>query len=56
MLDYNKIDVSEGIETNKTNGFWDRNCHYWYFLMISRFQSKLWDGCHDIGTKIDDIG
>ena len=34
MLEYNRIDISEGIDVNKLN---DKSkgcdiCHYWYFL------------------------
>ena len=33
MLEYGRIDVSEGINVNKTNGSKKRDiCHYWYFL------------------------
>ena len=43
MLQYDRIYVSEGIDTNKTDG--SRECiicHYWYFLGINfRIQSKI---------------
>ena len=33
MLEYDRIDISEGIDTNKTSASKERNiCHYWYFL------------------------
>ena len=33
MLHYDKIDVSEGIDINKTSKSKECNiCHYWYFL------------------------
>ena len=33
MLEYDRIDVSEGIDTNKTSAPKECNiCHYWYFL------------------------
>ena len=33
MLEYNRIDVSEGIDVNKTNASKEYDiCHYWYFL------------------------
>ena len=33
MLEYNRIDISEGIDTNKTSTSKECNiCHYWYFL------------------------
>ena len=33
MLEYDRIDISEGIQINKTNASKERDiCHYWYFL------------------------
>ena len=33
MLEYDRIDISEGINMNKTNASRECNiCHYWYFL------------------------
>ena len=33
MLEHDKIDILEGIDTNKTNTFKECDiCHYWYFL------------------------
>ena len=33
MLYFNRTDVSEGIDINKTSGSKDCDiCHYWYFL------------------------
>ena len=53
MLEYYRIDVSEGIYINKTEGSHECViCHYWYFLMINfRFQPKVCDGCHDMTQK-----
>ena len=32
MLEYKRIDISEGIDANKTNLSKEYNiCHYWYF-------------------------
>ena len=32
MLEYERIDISEGIDINKTNLLRECNiCHYWYF-------------------------
>ena len=32
MLEYNRIDVSEGIDLNKTNASKEYDiCNYWYF-------------------------
>ena len=36
MLYFDRIDVSEGIDVNKTSGSKERDiCHYWYFLSYS---------------------
>ena len=36
MLEYDRIDVSERIDVNKTSGSRDCIiCHYWYFLDIN---------------------
>ena len=50
MLGYDRIDVSESIDTNKTDTLLECTfCHYWYFLRISfRFQQKVCDSCHDM--------
>ena len=33
MLKYNRIDISEGIDVDKTNESREcKFCHYWYFL------------------------
>ena len=33
MFYYDRIDISEGIDVNKTNESKECNiCHYWYFL------------------------
>ena len=42
MLEYDRIDVSEGVDTNKT-GVWHHCiiCHHWYFLRIKNsFESR----------------
>ena len=36
MLEYDKIDISEGIDINKTNKSKECDiCHYWYFLTMN---------------------
>ena len=50
MLYYDRIDVSEGIDINKTIK-WKKCdiCHYWYFLNKGfKFQSYICNRCHDI--------
>ena len=46
LLAYNKIDVSEGINVNKTNG--SKEYHYCYFLDKSfNFELYICNGCHE---------
>ena len=53
MLKYYKIDVSDSIDTNKTNDVCECIfCHYWHFLKINfRFLQKMCDCFHDT-TKL----
>ena len=53
MLEYNRIDISEGIDANKTSASKECDiCHYWYFKDISFwFDSYLCNGCHDLMQK-----
>ena len=50
MLYFDKIDVSEGIDVNKTSASKKCDiCHYWYFLNYSfKFQPNVCNGCHDL--------
>ena len=52
MLRYQKIDISEGIDLNKTNA--SRKCevcHYWFFKDIGfKFQEHVCNKCHDLLT------
>ena len=49
MLEYDRINISEGIDVNKTNV--SKECdiyHYWYFLDKSfNYEPYLCSGCHD---------
>ena len=50
MLYHDRIDVSEGIDINKTIK-WKKCdiCHYWCFLNKGfKFQSYICNRCHDI--------
>ena len=48
MLEYDRIDISEGIDANKTNASNECDiCHYWYFKDIV-FKSYLCNGCHGL--------
>ena len=49
MIYYDRIDVSEGIDVNKTSASKECDiCHYWYFLIKDfKFQSNVCNRCHD---------
>ena len=53
MLEYNRIDISEGIDTEKTNVSKQcKICHYWYFKDICfKYELHLCNGCHDLMQK-----
>ena len=60
MLYYDRIDVSEGIDINKTSVSKECDvCHYWYFLNYSfNFQPNVCNRCHDLlmmSIKLSDI-
>ena len=53
MLEHNRINISEGIDVNKTSASKKGNiCHYWYFEDISfKHEPYLFNGCHDLMQK-----
>ena len=60
MLEYDRIEILEGIDVNKTNG--SRECiicHYWNFLEINFiFQPEVCNGCLTLMQKamsFDDV-
>ena len=53
MLEYYRIDISEGIDVNIINVSkkWDI-CHYWYFFdKRFKYEPYLCDGCHNLIQK-----
>ena len=53
MLEFERIDISEGIDVNKTN-LWKGCdiCHYWYFKDTGfKYEPHLCNGCHDLMQK-----
>ena len=50
ILEYDRIDISEGIDIKKTNA--SRECdiwHHWYFLDKKfKYEPCLCNGCHDL--------
>ena len=53
MLQYDKIDISEGIDINKTNASKESKiCHYKYFLDKNvNYEPYLCNGCHNLMQK-----
>ena len=53
MLEYEVIDISEGIDVNKTNLSRECDiCHYWYFKNIGfKCEPYICNGCHDLIEK-----
>ena len=53
MLEYDRIDISEGIDVNKTNLSKECDiCHYWYFKDVGfKSENYLCNGCHDLMQK-----
>ena len=54
MLEYDRIDISEGIDVNKTSLLRECDiCHYWYFKDIGfKNEPYLCNGCHDLIQKV----
>ena len=52
MLRYEKIDVSEGNDVNKTSASEECEfCHYWLFKDVGfKFEEHVCNGCHDLLT------
>ena len=53
MLEYDRIDISEGIDTDITIASKECSiCHYWYFLDKSfNYEKYLCNACHDLMQK-----
>ena len=54
MIQYQKIDVSEGIDVNKTGASKECElCHYWFFKDIGfKFEEHVCNRCHDLLTMV----
>ena len=54
MLEYERIDISGGIDVSKTNLSKECDiCHYWYFKDIGfKYEPYHCDGCHDLMQKV----
>ena len=53
MLEYDRIDIPEGIDINQTNASKECDiCHYWYFLDKNfNYEPYFCNGCHDFMQK-----
>ena len=53
MLEYDRIDISEGIDIEKTNKSKEcKICHYWYIKDIGfEYESHLCEGSHGLLQK-----
>ena len=53
MLQCDRIDVSEGIDINKTNASKEcKICYYWYFKDIGfNYEPNLCNDCHSLMQK-----
>ena len=58
MLYFDKIDLSEGIDVNKTSTSKECViCHYWYFLNYSfKFQLYVCNRCYDLIMMSANLG
>ena len=52
MIQYEKFDVSEGIDVNKTSASKEcEHCPYWFFKDIRfKFEEHVCNKCHDLLT------
>ena len=57
MLKYDRIDISEGIDVNKTNESKEcKFCHYWYLLNKNfSYGPYTCDGCYDVVQRSTDF-
>ena len=49
MLDYNRIDISDGVDPTSSNK--NKEClifHYFFFKHGFKFQDFAYNGCHDL--------
>ena len=57
MSQCERIDISEGTDTNKTSASKEcMLCHYWFFKTSSyKFESNVCNTCHDVLISIYDL-
>ena len=54
MLQYDRTDISEGINDKKTNASKESKiCYYWYFKDVGfKYEPYLCNGCHGLMQKV----
>ena len=54
MLEYDRIDISEGIDVNKASLSKECDiCHYWYFKGVGfKYENYLCNGCPGLMQKL----
>ena len=57
MILYERIDISEGIDINKSNESKEcMLCHYWYFKDVGyEYEQYVCNGCHDLSMIVYDL-
>ena len=50
MLEYNRIDISEGIDVNKSSDK-SKECYSYYLDKNFSYQPHICNGCHDLMQK-----
>ena len=57
MLQYERIDIAEGIDFYKSNKSVEYMiCHYWYFKDVGfKYQPYVCNKCHDLSMVVEDL-
>ena len=57
MLQYERVDVSEGIDLNKSDKSKEcMVCPYWYFKDIGyKYEPYVCNGCHDLSVMVYEL-
>ena len=56
MLEYDRIDISEGIDVDMSDKSKEcMLCHYWYFQIRASYGPYLCDGCYNIVQKYNKL-
>ena len=56
MIHYERIDISEGIDFDKTASSKECTiCHYWYFVDVFKYQLYVCNRCHDFNMIVQNL-